>query len=155
MKNLENAVLIHQDHEPIGSALPDILIYCVISDMSDAAWDILQYGYKSTLDMVKMKQRFILKCKEMSQILFLSGSDSDRVWAIQPIFADDFPISDSLPVAFPVGVEYHGTAYSYDIEAYFAMPHSDYLPAVKQMYADRIRQEDSSIDLIKWADDDE
>lgn len=139
MENLKNAVMIRRMPEPINAQLPDVLIYMIVTDMMDTTWGVLEHGYTSTSEMVQTRQNFINKCKEASYVLYLSGTGDDRTWAIQPIFTEDYPIPDTfdeLPVIFPVGVKYHDTVYSFDLDAYLAMPHRDYLPSIKRMYAD-------------------
>ena len=142
MKNIENAVIIRRDPEPKGSPLPDILIYCIIENMMDAAWNALDFGYQSSGEMFAMKQRFNEKCWEASRVLYLSGIDNDQRWAISPVFENDYPLPDpgleDLPIIFPVGVKYRGVTYSFDIEAYFNMPHQAYIPSAEKIYAKEV-----------------
>lgn len=143
MKNIENAVMIKRTPEPRNAALPDILIYSIVTDMMNTAWGILEGKYSAAGDMAKMRQTYTDKCREYSRNLYLAGGTNDQNWAIRPIFANDTPIADvpdpdEFHVVFPVGVTCNGTVYSYDIEAYFSALHRDYVPSVEKMYAEKI-----------------
>lgn len=157
MKNIENAVMINRNPEPRNAALHDALIYTVVTDMMDTAWDILEGKYSETVDMVEMRRTYTDKCKEYSRILYLTGSTNDANWSIRPIFADDTPISDvpdpdEFPVVFPLGVTYENAVYSFDIESYLAMIHRKYIPSVEQMYSDKLtfvrQHKDGDIPII-------
>lgn len=143
MDNIENAVLIPHSPEPRNAPIADVLLYGLVSDMARAAWDILEGSYTAVGDMITMRQRFAMKCKEYSLILYRCGVSDDPNWAVRPVFVEDYPIADvpdpeEFSILFPAGVTYNGTTYSFDIAGYFSGLHRDYIPSVEKVYAEKL-----------------